>query len=579
MNKKFITSCLVTAGLIAAVPSLAKKYIESKYKVSIGEIKYTTDCYDPTLAKSSDLLICLVAKNVSIKRNNIDATAINVIITFYSPISIQGGRVNLSINQGETKSETTHASILNNITASNFQVYITKGNDKAALHNVSYSNGIAHFEDADIIYHGKHILAFDGNIIKDDKSIRISKLETDITIPFKLPKTDSNQKLTISNFYAHKESESIKADNIKIGPAEFRNVTAIKNGSDISFDSEFLTINHPWLSTEPVTFKEVVATFIKSLNKIDVALGSGLKFSDFIHLDIDLTNYHVSGAQNCNEWVSILPEPLPDALKQTIGNYSGDLSFEIQVKPKPLFTLKNKCDYACSKPPITMPPRYKCAWDTCNGLFLQENLVSYMAYDSKGNRKQRLIIKGNDANPTGAGWLPLKYIPIYVTNAFVTLEDRGFYKHNGVLDSAIQNSLIANLELGRFMRGGSTITMQLAKNLWLTREKTLLRKIHEIFLTIPLEKCLTKEQILELYLNVIEFGSNVYGIERAADYYFHCQVNQLTEEQAFYLAMILPNPKKALPPDKGGLAKAQRILRERDEYHDALASFEDEDDQ
>jgi membrane peptidoglycan carboxypeptidase len=201
-----------------------------------------------------------------------------------------------------------------------------------------------------------------------------------------------------------------------------------------------------------------------------------------------------------------------------------------------------------------------------------------MAYDSKGNRNQRLIIKGNDANPTGAGWLPLQYIPIYVTNAFVTLEDRGFYKHNGVLDSAIQNSLIANLELGRFMRGGSTITMQLAKNLWLTREKTLLRKIHEIFLTIPLEKCLTKEQILELYLNVIEFGSDVYGIERAADHYFHCQVNQLTEEQAFYLAMILPNPKKALPPDKGGLAKAQRMLKERDEYHDALASFEDEDE-
>ena len=569
MNKKFIISILVTAGLIAAAPSLAKKYIENKYKVSIGEIKYTTDCYDP------GLLICLAAKNVDINRNNINAKAINVIISFYNPISIIDGRVNLFINPGETKSGTTQASILNNITVSNFQVYIIKGDDKATLHNVSYLNGIAHFDDADIIYHGKHILAFDGNIIKDDKSIRISKLETDITIPFKLPKIDSYQKITINNFYAHKESELIKAGNIKLGPAEFKNITAVKNGSDISFESEFLTINHPWISTESVIFKNVAVTFIKSLNKIDAVLGWS---EDYVHLDIDLTNYHVSGTQSCNTWVSILPEPLPDALKQTIGNYSGDLSFEIQIKPKPIFTLKNKCDYACSKPPITMPPRYKCSWETCNGLFLQENVVSYMAYDSKGNRNQRLIIKGNDANPAGTGWLPLQYIPIYVTNAFVTLEDRGFYKHNGVLDSAIQNSLIANLQLGRFMRGGSTITMQLAKNLWLTREKTLLRKIHEIFLTIPLEKCLTKEQILELYLNVIEFGSDVYGIERAADHYFHCQVSQLTEEQAFYLAMILPNPKRALLPDNGGLAKAQKILRERDEYHDALTSFEDENE-
>ncbi len=573
-SKKFIISSFLTAGLIAAVPSLAKKYIENKYKISIDEMKYTTDCNDPYLAA------CLAAKNINIKHNNINATIARVIVG-YDYISMIDGKVNLIINSNETKNKTAHnSSLLNKITtASNFQIHIAKGNDEATLHNVSYLNGIVRFDDADITYHGKHISAFGGEGLVKNKSIRISKLETDISFPFKFPKVNIDQKLIINDFFAYAVQESItnyhmapNANILKLGPIEFRDVTIWKNDSNITFDAASLTINHPWLSAEPVTFREVQATFIKSLNKIEA------RFYNSIHLDIDLTNYHITGTQDCNKWVSILPEPLPDALRQAIGNYSGELSFEIQVKPKPLFTLKNKCDYACSKPPITMPPRYKCAWLSCNGLFLQENLVSYMAYDSKGERNQRLIIKGNASNPTGAGWLPLQYIPIYVTNAFVTLEDRGFYKHNGVLDSAIQNSLIANLKLGRFVRGGSTITMQLAKNLWLTREKTLLRKIHEIFLTIPLEKCLTKEQILELYLNVIEFGSDVYGIERAADHYFHCKVSQLTEEQAFYLAMILPNPKKALPPDKGGLAKAQKILRERDEYHDTLASFEEEDE-
>lgn len=565
MRKILIFSAIGAAIFMA--PFVAKKYIEHKYNAFVEKISYGCE----------DSLFCISIDNLNISHNNIDVYAKHVLInSVIGPIKITDGTINIkkpketNIVAATNLSSTPSESILDKLAIYNFEVTAINGDDKAVIHNVSYKEGIAIFDNADIIYNNKKINALNGKVFKNDNFIEIEKIETNIIIPFDIPKINAEQKLIIKNFGAHIDKKLAKAGSVEIGPAEFKNVYLIRNGDDISFDSEFLTINHPWLSTEPATFANVVTIFNKPLNKVDVILGN-------INFDIDLNNYHVSGKQSCNDWVSILPSPLPVALEQTIGNYSGELSFEIQIKPKPLFILKNKCDYACSKPPITLPSRYKCAWDTCyQGLYLQDNIVGYYVYDSKNKRNERMIIKGNDAGPGGAGWMPLKYIPLHVANAFVSLEDRGFYKHNGVLDSAIQNSLIANLELGRFTRGGSTITMQLAKNLWLTREKTLLRKIHEIFLTIPLEKCLTKEQILELYVNIIEFGSDVYGIERAANHYFNCKVSELTEEQAFYLATILPNPKKALSPDNGGMIKAEKILKERDEYHDALASFEHE---
>jgi membrane peptidoglycan carboxypeptidase len=99
------------------------------------------------------------------------------------------------------------------------------------------------------------------------------------------------------------------------------------------------------------------------------------------------------------------------------------------------------------------------------------------------------------------------------------------------------------LKAGRFVRGGSTVTMQLAKNLYLHREKTLSRKLQEAVLTMLLEQSLTKEQILELYLNVIEFAPGLYGIGPAAAHYFHSTPRELSLGQALYLVTLLPNPK------------------------------------
>jgi hypothetical protein len=145
--------------------------------------------------------------------------------------------------------------------------------------------------------------------------------------------------------------------------------------------------------------------------------------------------------------------------------------------------------------------------------------------------------------PQTPGWVPYSGISKFMEVALLTTEDGGFYRHHGFDEEAIRNSIRDNLKKGRFVRGASTLSMQLAKNLYLGRKKTLSRKLQEAVLTMYLEQELTKEQILELYLNVVEFGPMVYGIGPAARHYFSTSPATLSLGQALYISSILPNPK------------------------------------
>jgi membrane peptidoglycan carboxypeptidase len=124
-------------------------------------------------------------------------------------------------------------------------------------------------------------------------------------------------------------------------------------------------------------------------------------------------------------------------------------------------------------------------------------------------------------------------------------EDGAFFRHKGFDREAIRNSIRENVKAGRFLRGASTISMQTAKNLYLSREKTLARKLEEAVLTMLLEQELSKDQIMELYLNVIEFGPGVYGVGPAARHYFNASAAQLSLGQALYLASLLPSPTRS----------------------------------
>jgi monofunctional biosynthetic peptidoglycan transglycosylase len=146
--------------------------------------------------------------------------------------------------------------------------------------------------------------------------------------------------------------------------------------------------------------------------------------------------------------------------------------------------------------------------------------------------------------PGSLNYVPLSQISKYVQKAIILSEDSLFYQHKGFDWQSIEKSAKENLTKGKIKRGGSTITQQLAKNLYLTKEKSLIRKLAEAFITLQIEKNLTKKEILEKYLNVIEFGKNIYGIKAAAEYYFNKKPSELDVIESSFLAMLLPNPIK-----------------------------------
>ena len=144
-------------------------------------------------------------------------------------------------------------------------------------------------------------------------------------------------------------------------------------------------------------------------------------------------------------------------------------------------------------------------------------------------------------------YMPLALLPRRVTDAVVATEDRRFYNHWGIDPAGMARAMFANLRAGRYVEGGSTLTQQLAKNMFLTPERTLGRKLEEFALAVWLEMRLSKDEILELYLNRVYFGSGAYGIEAAAQRYFDKSARELTLAEAAVIAGLLKAPSKYSP--------------------------------
>ncbi|HEY6754607.1 MAG TPA: PBP1A family penicillin-binding protein [Pseudolabrys sp.] len=143
--------------------------------------------------------------------------------------------------------------------------------------------------------------------------------------------------------------------------------------------------------------------------------------------------------------------------------------------------------------------------------------------------------------------LPLKEMPAYVPKAFVAIEDRRFYEHYGVDPFGIGRAFVANVLHRAVAQGGSTITQQLAKNLFLTQERTINRKLQEVLLALWLERKFSKTQILELYVNRVYFGAGAYGIEQASQRYFGKSARQITLAEAALLAGLVKSPSRLAP--------------------------------
>ena len=162
----------------------------------------------------------------------------------------------------------------------------------------------------------------------------------------------------------------------------------------------------------------------------------------------------------------------------------------------------------------------------------------------------RAIINGIRQRPVEVGYsnpnfTPLNEISPYLRKAVLTSEDPSFFSHRGFINEAFKQSIIKNIRTKRFSRGASTISMQLIKNVFLTREKTLSRKLEEILLVYILEnnRISSKERMLEVYFNIIEWGPNIYGIGEAASFYFGKHPSQLTLNESLFLASSVPRPR------------------------------------
>lgn len=503
---------------LASTPAMIRAYVEKTYPfVKIGrvELGWPLRFYDVNIQKGS----------VQAEFREVRATPRK-----QDPVRILGGTVHIIRKNEERSSPKTLES--RTIFAQGLKVTIESGDVRAELEEASI-DGDYRFEKGTVTYKGYTLKLVNGRAERDFRLVWLDSAEVSVTLPFDIPRVSRTGTLKASGIEADTKERvvtirEVSYERMKAERAKVQQIGKVYQGT-----AEAITIDHPWVAVGPVTFHDFGFFVPWPVVEMSLVLGK-------IQVQTNPSEYHIKGNAPCGDWLSVLPDPRPEALRVPPENFRGNLGFDIQAKPSPKFNVNFDCKYTCSAEPIKS---------------LRAAKFSYMAYNSKGELFERTV--GRNI----AGWTAIGNLPSHVVRAFITLEDPGFLSHRGIIVQALRNSFTDNLKLGEFFRGGSTITQQLAKNLWLRRHKTISRKVHEALLAMALESCLSKETILELYLNVVEFGPDLYSIGPAAKHYFKKEVGDLTAEEGFYLASILPRPKNAVPPNKGGLEGVRRLLK------------------
>jgi Transglycosylase len=309
---------------------------------------------------------------------------------------------------------------------------------------------------------------------------------------------------------------------------------------DVSASAHALSLNQPRLALDPVRGLDVSVSA-----RGEATAGGDIRVDDFA---ATLGALHVSGMATleqrpdhvaagarfdvspteCQALLDSLPRALLPALQGTAlaGTFGGRMRFAFDTRALDDLQLEYDIEDRCRL--VQVP----AALD--HDRFVRP--FEHRIYLPDGSTAERTT------GPGTADWTPLDDVSPYMQTAVLTTEDGAFPRHHGYNHAAIRASIIANLKARRFVRGASTITMQLAKNLFLSRDKTLSRKLEEVVLTDYLEQTFSKDEIMELYLNVIEFGPSVYGITAAAEYYFGRAPAELDLAECLFLASLLPAP-------------------------------------
>ncbi|WP_104471163.1 monofunctional biosynthetic peptidoglycan transglycosylase [Acinetobacter indicus] len=200
-------------------------------------------------------------------------------------------------------------------------------------------------------------------------------------------------------------------------------------------------------------------------------------------------------------------------------------------------------------------------------LWIFSSLAWWRTHPVQSTMMMRLDYWSDTSQPIRHEWRDYDQISEYLKKAVVAAEDGKFMQHHGFDWEGIQHALERNKDQGQVVAGGSTISQQLAKNLFLFNQRSFLRKGQEAIATWMMERMWSKQRILEVYLNSVEFGDNIYGIEAATQHYFGKSSRSLSREEAIFLAAILPNPKYYQDNRSGrGLESRKRMIRKYMHY-------------
>lgn len=339
--------------------------------------------------------------------------------------------------------------------------------------------------------------------------------------------------------------------NMKAGFDSIRlNVSNIEmDGGELHIDGFTsivnFTVNHPKIANKDVVIKQAKFDYNLLFGEDFVAVDSTssvtlnkMKFSPYVfYQKTKEDKNHIYALKvkipkmKAQDFIVSLPEGLFTNFEgmEAEGNFSYDLDF-LYNKNKPGELV---FDSKLNKENLKITKYGEANLSKLNGNFAYRAIIN-------GVRQRQIEVGMSNPNYT-----PLDQISPYIRKAVLTSEDPSFFSHRGFINEAFKQSIIKNIKTKRFSRGASTISMQLIKNVFLTREKTLSRKLEEILLVYILEnnRIASKERMLEVYFNIIEWGPNVYGIGEAAYFYFGKHPSQLNLNESLFLASIVPRPR------------------------------------
>jgi hypothetical protein len=400
---------------------------------------------------------------------------------------------------------------------------------KTSIDTMSFMDGKFHCNINTIESKGKSLYILNGEVDKSDRTLSFSLYPAKSQEQTSFPILKSFLNLSVS----------------------FDTLLVALNHTD--YDSDILTlegkalikkgaVNHWRISPKDISLNYAQINYKFNIGVAEISLDSSTNITLNKLLIRPYLHYHHSPHKTLavdfnvplmasQDFFESLPKGLFQNLEgiQTKGDLGFNLHFFMDTK------LPDSVEFVCSMP----KNKFKIvSYGEARLNKLNEEFL-YTAFE-KGYPVKSFIV-----GPSNPNYTALTNISPYLQNALMTSEDGNFYWHNGFNENAFRKSIAENYKKGRFARGGSTISMQLVKNVFLTRNKTIARKVEEALIVWLIEsnRIASKERIYEVYLNIIEWGPGIYGAGEASAYYFNKKAADLTLAESIYLAMIVPRPK------------------------------------